>query len=685
MVTTEEPPPQALQTMHWLRLELIARALWFVRRHRIEQGAPAYIERLWVEAGLSPQATPHEALDKALQARARWLALLPPTPREGDCALASLRAVLRLDDDALALWGGCALAEVDLSTARLWQWLQPATGAARGLGAWLELLSARPEQRLALLAALEPTAPLRALGLIELAQDHPSFLLRGVSVEQRLAYACLGLGWGARDVGAATTPAHPLALVLSDDEEAALRRLCERGSHPKVAFVGLVGTGRGARARWVAQRLGWSLVVLDPWGQGEGPAALLRAGLHEALLRGCALAVRLDALEDMDRARWKTALAALAPLHALPTPTFYLAPPSVAPLLAEAVVGLHEHLVEPPKPAELKKLWEHFLRAAQLPDPEALLDEHVLAFELRPAAVQAICRRLAAQDVPPSAARLKAAIHDHARAHLSKLAKVQRSRLSWEDVVLPDATLQLLQELLAHAKHREQVMERWGFGRKLAYGRALSALFSGPPGTGKTMVAGILASDLGRELIRVELGQVVDKYIGETEKNLDRLFQEASESQAVLLFDEADSLFSKRTEVKSSNDRYANLAVNHLLQLMESFEGICVLTTNLESAIDEAFLRRIRFRVPFPAPDARARERLWRSMIPAQAETAADIDWRGLAEEFPDMAGGHIRNAVLRAAFLAASGGGPLTHDHMFDAARAEYRELGHAVREEGR
>ncbi len=197
-------------------------------------------------------------------------------------------------------------------------------------------------------------------------------------------------------------------------------------------------------------------------------------------------------------------------------------------------------------------------------------------------------------------------------------------------------------------------MRSWGFERKLAYGRSVSALFSGPPGTGKTMVATLIAKKLGLELFRVDLSRVVSKWVGETEKNLGRAFDEAKRSQAILLFDEADSLFAKRTEVKSANDRYANLEVNYLLQRLEAYDGVVLLTTNAQSTIDDAFKRRLRFRVEFPMPDAEERARLWRSMLPSGAPVDIDINFDQLARRF-EMAGGYIKNAVIRAAYLAAA------------------------------
>jgi SpoVK/Ycf46/Vps4 family AAA+-type ATPase len=190
------------------------------------------------------------------------------------------------------------------------------------------------------------------------------------------------------------------------------------------------------------------------------------------------------------------------------------------------------------------------------------------------------------------------------------------------------------------------------------------------------MICTLLAKELGMELYRIDLSQVVNKYIGETEKNLGRVFDEAARGQVMLLFDEADSIFAKRTEVKSSHDRYANLEVNYLLQRMESFEGIVVLTTNAETSIDRAFLRRIRFRVRFPAPSDADRERLWRGMVPSEVVLAADVDFRVLAVRFA-MAGGNIMNALIRAAVSATASGQPVGQQHLLWAAELEYNEMG--------
>ena len=260
---------------------------------------------------------------------------------------------------------------------------------------------------------------------------------------------------------------------------------------------------------------------------------------------------------------------------------------------------------------------------------------------------------------------------------LGDIADLVSTTLTWEDLVLrPDVDARL-REIVGAFRHRDHVMQDWGFAQKLPYGRSLSAMFSGAPGTGKTMVATLIGKELGLEVFRVDLSKIVSKFIGETEKNLDRVFTEASRCRAMLLFDEADSLFAKRTEVKSSNDRYANLEVNFLLQRIETHDGVVILTTNAATSIDPAFLRRLRYRVEFPRPDASERALLWRSMIPKAAPIAGDVDFGLLGERFK-MSGGNIKNSVVRAAYLAASSGlTALDHATLVTAARLEWSELG--------
>ncbi len=249
----------------------------------------------------------------------------------------------------------------------------------------------------------------------------------------------------------------------------------------------------------------------------------------------------------------------------------------------------------------------------------------------------------------------------------------------WDDLVLPKDTLDSVREVLRFARYKPVLLEEWGFAAKLPYGRGVSAILHGPPGNGKTMVAQLLANELGYDLYRIDLSQVVNKYIGETEKNLAKIFDEAETSHAILFFDEADSLFAKRTSVTSANDRYANLEVNYLLQRMEVFDGVTLLATNLEQGIDEAFKRRVRFSVGFELPEADERARLWKSMFPPKAPLAPNVDWELLARQF-EMAGGYIKKAVLRAALMAAEGNRAVTTADLVEAARLEYREMGRII-----
>jgi hypothetical protein len=244
------------------------------------------------------------------------------------------------------------------------------------------------------------------------------------------------------------------------------------------------------------------------------------------------------------------------------------------------------------------------------------------------------------------------------------------------DMVLPSDIMDSMTEFLARMRMHRQVFEDWGMTRVASTGRGITALFQGPPGTGKTMVAGALASELGIELYRVDLSRVMSKWIGETERNLGNVFSAAEESQAIILFDEADSLFGKRTEVKSSNDRFANLEVNYLLQRLDTFFGIAILTTNLGTSIDPAFKRRLAFRVHFPIPDEEQREQLWRAHLPPSLPTTPDLDLADLARKYP-LTGGSVRNCVMRAAFLAAAENATLSHDHLTRAVRLEYRAAG--------
>jgi len=269
------------------------------------------------------------------------------------------------------------------------------------------------------------------------------------------------------------------------------------------------------------------------------------------------------------------------------------------------------------------------------------------------------------------------ACRDQSRGQLDDLAQRIETTAGWEDLVLPGTEADILREIVANVRQRTKLYDHWGFAGKSNRGLGVSALFAGTSGTGKTLAGEILARELELDLFRIDLSQVVSKYIGETEKNLRRVFDAAEAAGAVLLFDEADALFGKRTEVKDSHDRYANLEVSYLLQRMECYRGLAILTTNLPQAIDPAFKRRLRFIVQFPFPDVAERAEIWRRVFPKATPTEGlEIDQ--LAQL--NVPGGNIRNIALGAAFLAADADSAVTMAHVRRAARAEYAKIGRTM-----
>ena len=259
---------------------------------------------------------------------------------------------------------------------------------------------------------------------------------------------------------------------------------------------------------------------------------------------------------------------------------------------------------------------------------------------------------------------------------IQALATKIRAMYTWDMLVLPDEQLSQLREICRQVKYRPLVYGEWGFAGRLSLGRGLNILFSGPPGSGKTMAAEVIATELNLEIYKIDVSQIVSKYIGETEKNLSRIFDEAETSNAILFFDEADALFGKRSEVKDAHDRYANVEISYLLQKMEEYTGIVILATNLNQNLDDAFARRLHFKLEFPFPEKQQRGLLWRGMFPAGAPLDPDMDYDFMAEKFI-LAGGNIKNIALNAAFYAAHEGCAIGMKQIMLAAKREYLKLG--------
>jgi SpoVK/Ycf46/Vps4 family AAA+-type ATPase len=338
-------------------------------------------------------------------------------------------------------------------------------------------------------------------------------------------------------------------------------------------------------------------------------------------------------------------------------------------------------------PGEQKDLWKKVL--AEIPaDLNGEVEAFVSQFDLNTQKIYSartvvLGQKLLSESQGDTTFDIAAALWNacrvQARPRLSDLAQRLEPAATWNDLVLPDLQLRSLREIAVHVRRRVTVYETWGFAARGERGLGISALFSGVSGTGKTMAAEVLANELQLDLYRIDLSAVVSKYIGETEKNLRRVFDAAEEGGAILLFDEADALFGKRSEVKDSHDRYANIEVSYLLQRMEAYRGLAILTTNLKSALDTAFLRRIRFIVPFPFPDASQRTEIWRRIFPPQTPTK-DLDLGKLSQL--NVAGGNIRNIAMNAAFLAADATESVSMKHLLRAAQSEYAKLEKSLTE---
>jgi ATPase family associated with various cellular activities (AAA) len=329
-----------------------------------------------------------------------------------------------------------------------------------------------------------------------------------------------------------------------------------------------------------------------------------------------------------------------------------------------------------PSPREQQDLW-----AAELADQAANNPAHLAAqFNIGAAEIHRIAQeQLAVTTDEPLGDRLWARCLEATRPRLDGLAQEIKPKATWTDLVLPPAEMALLQQIAAQVGQRGTVYEEWGFANKMSRGLGISALFAGESGTGKTMAAEVLANSLKLNLSRVDLSSVVSKYIGETEKNLRRLFDTAEDGGVILFFDEADALFGKRSEVKDSHDRYANIEVNYLLQRMESYRGLAILATNKKTALDQAFLRRLRFIVKFPFPGVDERAAIWKGVFPS-GTPVGELDLRRLAKL--NVTGGNIHNIAVNAAFRAAHAGSPVNMQMVLDAAREEFRKIERPINE---
>ncbi|MFG2341729.1 ATP-binding protein [Streptomyces yangpuensis] len=539
---------------------------------------------------------------------------------------------------------------------------------------------------------LSPGAPLVAGGLLEVTDPERPPLSRTLAVPDRVTAHLLG----------DASPDPDLAEVLG---EATDDPAVDPGELHLAAAAAGNGTGhvhlrtRGGDPEGLAaaalRARGLGLLVLDPAAlthRARALPALARAAAREARLLGAGVLLGpLEALPDKPDERAHVLRTLCTVLRGIPL--FTHGTSGWEPAWAAATpVSL---TVTAPTPDRQAVRWRHALEraAAEHGDrggagaaagAEALarsVSAHRLdAGQLRRAADTA-SRTAALDGRPVSPDDLRSAVRAQNGAGLARLARRVEPAVGWDDLVLPAPTHRRLRDLAVRARHRDQVLGQWGMRPGGGRGRGVIALFAGSSGTGKTMSAEVVAADLGMDLYVVDLSTVVDKYVGETEKNLERIFTEASAVNAVLLFDEADAIFGKRSDVKDSHDKHANMESAYLLQRMESFDGIAILTTNLRANLDEAFTRRLDVIADFPVPDSAQRRALWERCLGDRLPRADDVDLGFCADRF-ELAGGSIRACAVTAAYSAAASGEPLTMRQVMTAVAQEYRKLGRLVLE---
>ncbi|WAS94841.1 AAA family ATPase [Nannocystis punicea] len=537
----------------------------------------------------------------------------------------------------------------------------------------------------------ESPGPLLRSGHVRVGEDGEAgpLLERAIVATPRLARHLLGID-APEQVVAATAMVPPL-VAASRSQRAALARVArvwhaEERPGPLAVIVDDDAEGLAAGAGELAEQRGVQFLAIDlsrPAGLRFAVEARVREAFREATLRGALLCVLgWPQLAEQEREPALRELA--AELEEFDGPCIVVA--DAAARLRREVQrrSVLELRVVPPDTDERAELWREVLagEAGEVDVAELAWRYRLGASEIRDAAqmAEADARSLGGEVRERMPAALVRACRARSRPELGALAQAIAARGEWSDLILPEASLEQLHELVRHLKYHDLVFGTWGLRSKVLHGDGVAALFAGPPGTGKTMASALVARELGRELLRVELAGVVSKYIGETEKNLERVFVAARRSNAVLFFDEADALFGKRSEVKDAHDRYANVETSYLLQRVEEFDGVIVLATNFKKNVDEAFMRRMAVVVDFPPPEPAERRRLWASLMPAAMPREDEIDLDFLAQRF-ELSGGHIKNAIQTAAMLAAEAHPRVVRfAHLLVGVRREMRKLGRVV-----
>ncbi|MGR9101077.1 MAG: ATP-binding protein, partial [Gammaproteobacteria bacterium] len=540
-------------------------------------------------------------------------------------------------------------------------------------------------------AALLSAGKLFDSGLLEyndLNATSRSYLAQGFVINASVANFLLGLPVRDRALDGLAR-FHPAGCETGDTpgNRAAADRLAavyRNGQAPDIVLLqGLKGSGRKSLAHSVCAGLGLrmfsageGLLLLDPDEIGEKIKSLC---LHACILKA-GLCFELDNPGLVDGKIRRALITGIAKIRRFSLPVFVCMTPDQDWRYWQADFAVLRLVLSDPDARERLALWRYFFQKHRLSANQGDIEDLANGFQLNAGQMENAAKQLALEfrGRPLGREDLFSAARDQSVAEIGKLASRVSLTYGWDDLVLPEATLKRIRDIVQAVKHRAKVYDDWEMANRVANANSLTVLFSGASGTGKTMTAGVIAREIGLSLYRIDLAGVVSKYIGETEKNLDRIFNAARRANAILFLDEADALMGKRSEVKDAHDRYANIEVAYLLQKMEEFDGVVILATNLYKNLDQAFSRRMHYIVEFPRPDAVHRERLWRTIFPARMPLGEDVDFRFLATHFGNT-GGDIKNIALDAAFLAAQNGQVVTMQELIRAMARQMIKQGKA------
>ena len=557
----------------------------------------------------------------------------------------------------------------------------------------LNLLGTDWEQRTYILSRLTEDSPLVRQSVVSIMPDatdlNAAFANQSLNIDTRIVQFIQGVDSIPRKwqsfVKVNTTPQSKLdQLILTDENRVFIER--DYGEfRPIFHLFGNYGSGKRSLAESLAYHYQIPLLIINLQSlqkEANGDITALELAIREGrLLNAVLMLTHWETVLDtssFDPPQWLWEM-----ILDYPQIVVLSSKESFEPRGTDRQRPLLRLELEIPDFDRRLNYWQQYLNGATVNPSEIAYKFKLTRGQIRDAVYTAYDLAMGRGETTPSLTDLYAASRSQSNRKLSSLAVKIKPRYGWNHIILPDDRIQQLQEICDQVRHAVQVYERWGFQGRGANAQGVTALFAGQSGTGKTMAAEIIAYELGLELFKIDLSSVVSKYIGETEKNLAAIFDEATQSNAILFFDEADALFGKRSEVKDSHDRYANIEIGYLLQRMETYDGVAILASNLRQNLDEAFTRRLDFLIDFPFPEEDDREKIWRISFAEDAPLGDDVDIRGIAERYR-LAGGNIRNAALAAAFLAAADESTDIHmQHLIHAIRREHQKMGKLMEDE--